>query len=40
VIQELRGQGAEMMRGVDWCAVEAYVDLKHTLEKVKLQEAK
>ena len=35
VIDELRGQGAEMMRGVDWAAVEAYVDLKRTLDKVR-----
>ena len=34
VIDDLRGQGAEMMRGVDWAAVEAYVDLKRTLNKV------
>ena len=24
-----------MMRGVDWAAVEAYVDLKRTLDKVR-----
>ena len=35
VIKELREQGTEMMRGVDWAAVEAYVDLRKTLNKVR-----
>ena len=35
MIKELREQGTEMMRGVDWAAVEAYVDLRKTLNKVR-----
>ena len=34
VIQDLKGQSTEIMRGVDWSAVAAYVDLTTTLEKV------
>ncbi|KAG1664314.1 hypothetical protein FOA52_005712 [Chlamydomonas sp. UWO 241] len=34
VIEELRGQGAEMMRGVDWRAVADYVSLEDTLALV------